>query len=183
MMQARAYIGLGGNLGDPLSTLQGALAAIANLRDTQVMQTSSFYQSKPLGPADQPDYINAVALITTILTPLGLLEALQEIENDFGRERIRRWGERTLDLDILLYDNLVQSSSRLTIPHPGLMQREFVAVPLAEIAPQLVLPNGRPIRDVCNNLPAHELHCVLQQHELEQQAPASRKRMDIPTAD
>lgn len=161
MMFARAYIGLGGNLGKPLETLPQALECIGKLEGTQVTKVSSYYQSAPLGPADQPDYINAVAQLNTQLTPLALLESLQMIEDQFGRVRSRHWGERTLDLDILLYDNLVQQNSTLTIPHPGLMQREFVAVPLAEIAPQLTLPNGRSIQDVCDNLPSHQLKCIV----------------------
>jgi len=160
MIFSRAYIGLGGNLGEPLKTLTAALETIASLENTQVVKVSSFYQSPPLGPADQPDYINAVAQLNTQLTPLALLESLQMIEDQFGRVRERRWGERTLDLDILLYDSLVQSSSRLTLPHPGLMQREFVAIPLAEIAPELTLPNGRSIKDVCAQLPQHQLKCI-----------------------
>src|SRR5690606_4895074 len=110
-MKARCYIGLGGNLGKPLETLPAALIEIDQLPNTQVVTVSSYYQSKPLGPSDQPDYINAVAELKTSLTPLALLEALQAIELRFGRVRQRHWGERTLDLDILLYDNLQQQSS------------------------------------------------------------------------
>ena len=100
-----AYIALGSNLNTPVEQLHSALNAISQLPNTHLVTASSFYKSKPLGPQDQPDYVNAVAKIKTELSPLALLDELQRIENEQGRVRLRRWGERTLDLDILLYGN------------------------------------------------------------------------------
>ena len=108
-----AYIALGSNLNTPVEQLHAALKAISQLPNTHLVTTSSFYKSKPLGPQDQPDYVNAVAKIKTELSPLALLDELQRIENEQGRVRLRRWGERTLDLDILLYGNEIIQNERL----------------------------------------------------------------------
>lgn len=153
-MSSRVYIGLGGNLGDVCQTLTAALNAINQLPHTAVESVSSFYQSVPLGPTDQPDFINAVALLRTAQSPLSLLRLLQQIELDFGRERKRHWGERTLDLDILSFDNLQQFDPVLTLPHPGICEREFVVLPLAEIAADLVLPDGTMVATLANTLGA-----------------------------
>ena len=142
---ALAYLGLGANLKRPLSQLQFAIEQLDHHEQITVTACSSFYASKPMGPQDQPDYVNAVVAVTTSLSPESLLDVAQQIEDATGRVRIRRWGERTLDLDILLYDDLILSTARLSIPHPGIEQREFVLVPLAEIAPRLVLPNGASV--------------------------------------
>lgn len=143
------YIGLGSNLQHPCQQLQQALLALKQLPTTQLISHSSLYRSPPLGPADQPDYINAVAILSTELTPHALLFLLQAIETQQGRVRNGiRWGPRTLDLDILLYDNLCFTDSRLTLPHPGLYERAFVLYPLYECAPDLVLPNGRPLAEL-----------------------------------
>lgn len=113
----RVYIGLGSNLAEPLRQLQAALAAIAELPHSQLVTTSSFYASDPLGPPDQPRYVNAVAALDTELAPLELLDALQRIEQEQGRVRkAERWGPRTLDLDILLFGNRLLSEERLTVP-------------------------------------------------------------------
>ncbi|MCK3657305.1 7,8-dihydro-6-hydroxymethylpterin-pyrophosphokinase [Pasteurellaceae bacterium Pebbles2] len=155
---AIAYIALGSNLNTPVEQLNTALQTMANLPHTTLLAQSSFYQSKPLGPQDQPDYVNAVACLETTLAPLELLDALQKIENEQGRVRLRRWGERTLDLDILLYDNLVMQSERLTIPHYDMHNREFVIVPLFEIAPDLALPNGQKISDQYEKFKKHQMN-------------------------
>lgn len=110
-----------------------------------------------MGPADQPDYINAVAAIETGLQPLQLLEALQGIEHAHQRVRKRRWGERTLDLDLLLYEDLVMQTPRLRIPHPGITQRAFVLLPLLEIAPNAVIPGKGPARDYLEGLENRKL--------------------------
>jgi 2-amino-4-hydroxy-6-hydroxymethyldihydropteridine diphosphokinase len=141
---ATAYIAIGANLGDPLAQAQGALKQIAALPATRVTATSSWYRSKAIGP-QQPDYLNGVTRIETSLSPLDLLNSLQRVELEHGRERLQHWGPRTLDLDLLLYDELILQSARLTVPHPQLALRNFVLVPLLEIAPQLVLPDGRDI--------------------------------------
>ena len=152
-----AYIALGSNLNTPVEQLHSALNAISQLPNTHLVTTSAFYKSKPLGPQDQPDYVNAVAKIKTELSPLALLDELQCIENEQGRVRLRRWGERTLDLDILLYGNEIIQKERLTIPHYDMHNREFVIVPLFEIASDLVLPNTQPLTDLVKQFDDHEM--------------------------
>ena len=135
-----AYIALGANLDDPLGQLRAALDAVAALPDSRMLRTSSFYRTAPVGAPGQPDYLNAVAALETGLAPDDLLAALLEIEHDFGRRREYRNAPRTLDLDLLLYDDAVIDRPHLQIPHPRLHLRAFVLVPLAEIAPELRLP-------------------------------------------
>jgi 2-amino-4-hydroxy-6-hydroxymethyldihydropteridine diphosphokinase len=148
-MMERVYIGLGSNLADPLAQLRSALAALAALPQTSLAAQSSFYASDPLGPADQPRYVNAVAALDTDLSPLELLDALQSIELEQGRMRkAERWGPRTLDLDILLFGERQLAEPRLTVPHYHMHARAFVLYPLAEIAPQLRLPDGRALDEL-----------------------------------
>ena len=154
---AIAYIALGSNLHTPREQLKRALNALAQLPQTQLMAVSSFYRSKPLGPQDQPDYLNAAVEISTALSPLALLDELQRIENEQGRVRLRRWGERTLDLDILLYGDEIIQSERLTVPHYDMHNREFVIVPLAEIAPNLILPNGQKLAELADRFTVHQM--------------------------
>ncbi len=154
---AIAYIALGSNLHTPLEQLKRALKALAQLPQTQLMAVSSFYRSKPLGPQDQPDYLNAAVEISTALSPLALLDELQRIENEQGRVRLRRWGERTLDLDILLYGDEIIQTERLTVPHYDMHNREFVIVPLAEIAPNLILPNGQKLAELADRFTVHQM--------------------------
>ncbi|EEX95364.1 2-amino-4-hydroxy-6-hydroxymethyldihydropteridine pyrophosphokinase [Vibrio orientalis CIP 102891 = ATCC 33934] len=143
------FIAVGSNLGDPVSQANVAIDALKQVPKTQFVQTSSLYSSTPMGPQDQPDYINAVVELTTELTPLELLNCTQTIELEQGRVRKEeRWGPRTLDLDILLYGNEVMDSERLTVPHYGMKEREFVLYPLAEIAPNLTLPCGTRLDDL-----------------------------------
>lgn len=139
------YIGVGANLCDPASQVEQAIATISERDDCRLVAQSSLYQSKPMGPQDQPDYINAVIALETTLPPIALLDALQSIEQQQGRVRQRHWGERTLDLDILLYGNQMIDHPRLTVPHYGMTEREFVLLPLAEIATGLILPCGTPL--------------------------------------
>lgn len=158
VLQHEAYLGLGANLANPVAQLQHALTALCQLPQCSVLLVSSLYGSKPMGPQDQPDYVNAVAKISTTLSPLALLDALQQIEQRQGRQRkAERWGPRSLDLDILLYANHTIVSERLTVPHYGLTKREFVLYPLAEIAPQLHLPCGTSIQDVLKQVPLNGL--------------------------
>lgn len=142
----RAYVGLGSNLGRPHTQIARASAALEGLRSTRTVAVSSLYRSAPMGPSDQPDYLNAVAAIETALAPYDLLGALQQIEQGQGRVRAERWGPRTIDLDILLYGDRLIAEPGLRVPHAGLLQRAFVLVPLLEIAPDLVLPAGGPLR-------------------------------------
>lgn len=141
-----AYIGLGSNLEEPRAQLRRALEALGRLERSELLRSSPFYRSAPMGPADQPDYLNAVAALRTELPPLELLDRLQAIETEQGRRRgAQRWGPRTLDLDLLLYGQERIDSPRLSVPHPGLTERSFVLVPLLDIAPDLVLPDGRAL--------------------------------------
>ncbi len=149
---ALAYIGLGANLDQPQQQLKQALRELAHLPESSLVAQSSLYHSKPVGPQDQPDYVNAVALIETELEPLALLDALQQLEQDHGRIRKRHWGERTLDLDIILIDDQIIDSERLQVPHPFAQQRSFVLFPLSEINPQLTFPNGMSLEQLLTEL-------------------------------
>ena len=143
------FIAVGSNLADPVTQANDAIEALKQLPKSQFKQSSNLYSSTPMGPQDQPDYINAVVEITTELTPLELLDCTQAIEQEQGRVRKdERWGPRTLDLDIVLYGNEVMDSERLTVPHYGMKEREFVLYPLAEIAPNLTLPCGTRLEDL-----------------------------------
>jgi 2-amino-4-hydroxy-6-hydroxymethyldihydropteridine diphosphokinase len=135
-----AYVALGANLGDPAATVRAAFAALANLPESRVARSSSLYRTAPVGIKEQPEFVNAVAELETALAPEALLDQLLEIEQRFGRIRAERNGPRTLDLDLLLYDNQVVELPRLTLPHPRLHLRAFVLQPLAEIAPALAIP-------------------------------------------
>ncbi len=138
------YIGLGSNLSDPIEQIKNAINKIRNIAKSQVVAVSSLYLSKPMGPQDQDDYINAVLALETSLSSIELLNALQSIENKTGRVRKEnRWGARILDLDIILFGNEIINTDRLTIPHYGMTEREFVLLPLVEIAPSLKLPDGK----------------------------------------
>jgi 2-amino-4-hydroxy-6-hydroxymethyldihydropteridine diphosphokinase len=134
--QVTAYVGLGSNLDHPRRQITDALKELVDLPKSRLLAHSSLYRSRPIGPADQPDYINAVAALATRLTPESLLDALQSLENRHGRVRTgERWGPRTLDLDLLLYSDMRIDGFRLQVPHPRMAERAFVLVPLAEIAP------------------------------------------------
>ncbi|MCW8345191.1 2-amino-4-hydroxy-6-hydroxymethyldihydropteridine diphosphokinase [Vibrio sp. ZSDZ65] len=143
------YIAIGSNLSDPVAQALDAMDALKSLPKSSVIQCSSLYSSTPMGPANQPDYINAVVKIQTELTPLELLDCTQAIELEQGRVRKdERWGPRTLDLDLILYGNEVIDSERLTVPHYGMKEREFVLYPLAEITPNLQLPDGTELTNL-----------------------------------
>ena len=137
---AAAYLSLGSNLGDREANVRKALDLLAD-RMT-LMKVSSLYETAPIGVTDQNDFFNAVALIETDLDPTDLLDAILDIEKIVGRVRNLRWGPRVIDIDILLYDDVEISTLELTIPHPEMMNRAFVLIPLAEIAPDLELPGG-----------------------------------------
>lgn len=156
MQQATiAYIGLGSNLSNPRLQITNAAEQVADISNSKVIAMSSLYLSKPMGPQDQDDYINAVISVETCLSALELLDALQAIENSAGRIRKdNRWGARILDCDILLYGNENIENERLTIPHYGMKVREFVLLPLAEITPNLYLPDGTAV-----NLLAGKINC------------------------
>jgi 2-amino-4-hydroxy-6-hydroxymethyldihydropteridine diphosphokinase len=131
-----AYLGLGANLGDPEEQLQEALERLNGAEEVEVTRVSTFYRNPPLGPENQPWYINAVARVRTRLGPEELLRLLQQIEADLGRVRGERWGPRVIDLDLLLYNGEVIFTHKLVVPHPEMHRRVFVLAPLAEIAPR-----------------------------------------------
>jgi 2-amino-4-hydroxy-6-hydroxymethyldihydropteridine diphosphokinase len=145
-------IGLGSNLGDSRSILAGTIDRLRSHPQIEVISVSSWYLTAPIGPP-QPDYLNGCATIETSLTPLALLQELQAIEAEFGRVRQEIWGARTLDLDLLLYDNLIIDLPTLQVPHPHMGKRAFVLIPLAEIAPNWIEPkSGQSIVTLCNQL-------------------------------
>ena len=146
----KAYIALGSNLSDPAAQITKAFNTLTELPRTQVTKQSSLYQTKPVGYDNQPDFINAVAEINTDLDPEALLKALLKIESSFGRERPFPNAPRILDLDLLCYDNIEQKTEFLTLPHPRMHLRGFVLLPLAEIAPDLVINCGDVIPKRCN---------------------------------
>jgi len=146
MTFVRAYVGLGSNLDDPLTHVRQAFRDLDAIPQSRGVARSPLYRSKPLGPQDQPDYINAAAALETTLSADDLLRALQAIEAAHGRIRQQRWGPRTLDLDLLLYGDLVRQDSDLTLPHPRLHERAFVLGPLYAIAPGLVIPGRGAVR-------------------------------------
>ncbi|MFZ2524959.1 MAG: 2-amino-4-hydroxy-6-hydroxymethyldihydropteridine diphosphokinase [Candidatus Ferrigenium altingense] len=146
-----AFIGLGSNLEDPRSQLQRAFDELGGLPETRLVAHSSLYRSAPLGYPDQPEFVNAVAKVATALTPQALLQALLQIEHEHGRERTFRNAPRTLDLDVLLYDDTQLHEHGLTIPHPQMHLRAFVLQPLLEIAPDAAISGMGPARQALQN--------------------------------
>lgn len=156
-----SYIGIGSNQAQPITQAKQAIKALSNINKTTLISCSSLYCSAPMGPQDQPDYINAVAKIDTTLSAIELLNALQAIEQNQGRVRKEnRWGPRTLDLDIILYADQVIDSERLTIPHYGMNEREFVLYPLFEISPTLQLPDGSSLIEILKNCDKNGLTAI-----------------------
>lgn len=151
----RAYIGIGSNLSDPRGQVMRAITELDDVPGCCVVKHSSLYASKPLGLQDQPDFVNAVAAVDTTLSAQRLLEALHSLETRHGRVRTaRQWGPRTLDLDLLVFGSVSILSPTLTVPHPALVERDFVLHPLYEIAPDLHVPGRGPIEGYlagCNN--------------------------------
>ena len=134
-----SYVALGSNLGDKEANLRRALELLQE-RGVEVVKTSSFICTEPYGVTDQPQFLNGVCEVRTSLVPLALLHTLLEIEQEMGRVRLRHWGERNIDLDLLLYEDVVMDTPELKLPHPDMQNRDFVLLPLAEIAPELVHP-------------------------------------------
>jgi len=154
MRPARAYIGIGSNLDDPIRQVRRACQALNGILVSGCVAQSPLYRTAPVGgPPGQPDYSNAVAALDTGLTPLQLLMALQTLELAQGRTRSVRWEARTLDLDLLLYDHLTSDDPRLTLPHPRLHQRAFVLYPLCDIAPNLNIPGHGPLTELLARCP------------------------------
>lgn len=171
MATERCYIGLGSNIGDRRGALESALARLQGQAAIEITAVSSAWETSPVGPVAQADFLNAAAELRTSLEPRGLLEALLAAESDHGRQRRRRWGPRSLDLDLLLVGGRRLEEPGLTIPHPRLASRRFVLVPLLEIAPGLVHPvSGERLADVLADLESGE-----------RVRPAGRLRLEGPT--
>ncbi|MFY8274124.1 2-amino-4-hydroxy-6-hydroxymethyldihydropteridine diphosphokinase [Pseudoalteromonas sp. SSDWG2] len=152
------YLGLGANQGDPIAQLKQAISALQQLAGTRNHRCSALYASKPMGPQDQPDYVNAVMELECELAPHALLDATQAIELQLGRVRKEeRWGPRTLDIDIILFGEQRLDDTRLCVPHYGMKEREFVLYPLQELAPNLVLPDGSTLSTLISQVPRNGL--------------------------
>ncbi len=157
MASAVVFVGLGSNLDGPRAQVAAGIQALAGLPDTEMEARSSLYESEPMGPQDQPDYVNAVVRLRTALSPQALLDGLQAIEHRHGRKRLRRWGPRTLDLDILLYGEQQIAGPRLRIPHAGIATRNFVLYPLAEIDSALEIPGLGSVAELLSACPRGRL--------------------------
>lgn len=156
----RAFLGLGSNLGDRSENLRRAVALLDARDGVRVVRTSSIYETEPVGPP-QPDFLNAVAEIDTTLSPRALLEACLGVEAEMGRVRRERWGPRVIDVDLLLFDDQRIDEPDLVVPHPRMHERAFVLVPLAELAPDLILADGRTAADIAWTGRAVTLHAGL----------------------
>jgi len=148
-----AYIGMGSNLESPVEQMKSASEALLAHPKITGVEFSKVYNTTPVGPQNQPDYVNAAAKIETELSAVELLDALQAIENTHGRVRTIRWGARTLDLDILLYNQDTIHTDRLIVPHKELPNRNFVLIPLSDLCPTLTLPNGQSLAKLIANCP------------------------------
>ncbi|HHA2301498.1 TPA: 2-amino-4-hydroxy-6-hydroxymethyldihydropteridine diphosphokinase [Enterobacter asburiae] len=150
-----AYIAIGSNLSSPLEQVNAAVQALGEIPQSKIVAVSSFYRTPPLGPQDQPDYLNAAVVLETALNAETLLDNTQRIELQQGRVRkAERWGPRTLDLDIMLFGHETINTERLTVPHYDMKNRGFMLWPLFEVAPDLIFPDGIPLRTILDNLNA-----------------------------
>ncbi len=152
-----AYIGLGSNLNNPKAQIEKALSAINRAEEVSLKEVSSFYESKPLLDMPGPNYINAVCGVETSLSAIDLLDVCQSIEDDQKRVREVKWGSRTIDLDILLYEQQVISNERLSIPHPEIANRAFVLVPLHEIDKEMKVPLLGPVKKLVDRINTDDL--------------------------
>jgi 2-amino-4-hydroxy-6-hydroxymethyldihydropteridine diphosphokinase len=152
-----AYIGLGSNLNDPKQQIKSAVIALNKSNNIKVTGLSSLYQSKPMDGSQQPDYINAVCRVETHLTALELLYVCQDIELQQHRVREKKWGARTIDLDIIIYGAQVIASKKLIVPHPGIIDRAFVLIPLHEIEPDLKVPVLGSLNELIDKIDTSEL--------------------------
>lgn len=185
-MPQRCFIAIGSNLGDPARQIGNAVDRLGELRGSELVRVSSIYLSRPMGPSDQPDFLNAVVQLSTSIEPFDLLQELQRIEKAHGRQRpgysdridppvslwTRQWGPRTLDLDLLLYGDRVIDTPELRVPHPGLHQRDFVLLPLQEIDRGLVIPGFGAVAELLACCPSHQTVRYLQSPHAERAAPA-----------
>ncbi|MFC0296574.1 2-amino-4-hydroxy-6-hydroxymethyldihydropteridine diphosphokinase [Geobacillus jurassicus] len=153
-MENIAYIALGSNLGDRVSYLRDAIRVLHHHEGISVTSSSSIYETDPVGYVNQGKFLNMVIEVATSLSPFALLDATQQIEQRFGRKREIRWGPRTLDLDILLYNHENIETEQLTIPHPRMAERAFVLIPLLEVNSHVAIPNlSEPLIDIIGRLP------------------------------
>ncbi len=160
-MSELVYIGLGANLNDPYETIRSAISALSELPCCEFVAPSRIYSSKPMGPVNQPDYVNAVVLLKTSLSAHEVFQLTCELEQKHGRVRDgEHWGPRTLDLDILLYGQHIIKDEQLTVPHYGLQDREFVVFPLLDISPELVLPCGTRLQNVASKLSLNGMNAL-----------------------
>jgi len=152
-MNSKVYIALGSNMGNRYENLKNAIKTISSLNNTKLIKSSNIYETEPIGYLPQDRFLNMVILVETNLTPLVLLRKLQEIENMLKRERLIHWGPRTIDLDILLYDKLIINLPELQIPHPEMLKRAFVLIPLKDIEPDMEIYGVNIDRyiDACND--------------------------------
>jgi 2-amino-4-hydroxy-6-hydroxymethyldihydropteridine diphosphokinase len=162
----KALVALGANLGNPRQQVIDALIALSRHPALDVLDVSSLYSSAPMGPQDQPNYINAVCVVDSALAAFDTLQLLHHIEDQFGRQRIRHWGERTLDLDLLVYGDTYSDDEAMRLPHPGLYEREFVLYPLAEIQSDWILPNGVSAIQQARQVPKNGLRVVFSRDDL-----------------
>lgn len=152
-----AYIAIGSNLASPLEQVNAAVQALSEIPQSRLVAVSAFYRTPPLGPQDQPDYLNAAVVLETSLDAETLLDNTQRIELQQGRQRkAERWGPRTLDLDIMLFGDEVINTERLTVPHYDMKNRGFMLWPLFEIAPELTFPNGESLQTILQQLNAEK---------------------------
>jgi 2-amino-4-hydroxy-6-hydroxymethyldihydropteridine diphosphokinase len=154
------FLGLGSNVGDREATLRAAVAAL-DAAGVRVVRRSPIYETEPVGPRDQPWFLNMVVQVETSLDPEVLLDVIQGIEASLGRVRTVRWGPRTLDIDLLLYGDRTVMTDRLVVPHPGITARRFVLEPLAALRPDLVLPDGATVAEALAMLsPGPVVRCI-----------------------
>lgn len=159
-MSHPVLIGLGSNLDRPCEQIKQAIASVVSHKDITLIKTSSVYESLPQGPQDQDNFLNAVILISTCLSPQALLQTLQEIERQQGKIKVRHWGERCIDLDILFYGKDVINTPDLIIPHPFALERDFVLLPALEVAPEWSLPDNSLLESYLDSCTNHDLKIV-----------------------
>lgn len=154
-----SYLGIGGNISDTKANIKDTIELLKDNENIKVTRLSSLYETEPVGFTDQDWFLNIVVEVKTSLKPLELLKYCQHIENELKRERTIRWGPRTIDVDILLYEDYSSDSEILTVPHPRMTERAFAMVPLYEINKNLII-NGQKIKDIVSNLKGEEIKKV-----------------------
>jgi 2-amino-4-hydroxy-6-hydroxymethyldihydropteridine diphosphokinase len=154
-------LGLGSNIGDREQQLQQALKRLTEHADICIVAISNIYETKPVGDSDQPDFLNMTAMVETSLTPIELLKRCLSVETDMGRVRTRRWGPRIIDVDLLIFNDITLETPELRLPHPEIVNRSFVLIPLNDIVPQLFLSNGRSVGELADACLASEQNEVL----------------------